>query len=424
MKTSRISGFFRRSIDERRDFLREFCDLNDEEMDLFNSPLDPVQADRMIENVIGTISIPIGIATNFRINDKDYLIPMAIEEPSVVAAASNAAKMARDSGGFYTSSTDPIMIGQIQCICTDPHAGRFEILRNKDRIVKLANEEDPILVELGGGAVDVECRVIETLTGRMVIVHLLVDTRDAMGANTVNTMVEAVAPLIEEITGGSVLLRIISNLADRRLVMAKAIFKTESIGGEEVVDRIIQAYSFAASDVYRATTHNKGIMNGISPIALATGNDFRAIESGAHAYAARYGRYEPLSAWEKNDDGDLVGTIELPIAVGIVGGATANPITRTVIKILGVESARELGEVMSAVGLAQNFAAMRALATEGIQKGHMRLHARNIAIAAGANGDEIDRIAEKMVENGKIRVDVAKGYLSGLKDGRYTEDTE
>jgi len=367
----------------------------------------------MIENVIGVFPIPLGVAVNFLINGRDYLIPMAIEEPSVVAAASYGAKMAREGGGIFTSSTEPIMIGQIQSVgIKDPYRAKMSILEAKDEILKKANEQDPILVSLGGGAKDLRVKVIDTMVGPMVITELLVDCRDAMGANAVNTMAEAVAPLIERITKGRVYLRIISNLATMRLARAWAVIPKEAVGGEDVVDGIVNAYAFAAADPYRAATHNKGILNGVIAVVIATGNDHRAVEAGAHAYAAISGRYLPLSVWEKNEDGDLVGSLEMPIPVGIVGGATkVHPIAKIALKILGVKSARELSEIMAAVGLVQNLAALRALAHEGIQRGHMSLHARNIAIMAGATGDLIDIIAERMVEERKIRIDRAKELL-------------
>lgn len=370
-------------------------------------------ADRMIENVVGIFPMPFAIAVNFLINGRDYLIPMVIEEPSVVAAASYGAKMARSKGGIFTSSTEPIMIGQIQAVkIKDPYRAKMEILESKEEILKKANEQDPLLVSVGGGAKDLRVKVIDTIRGPMVITELLVDCRDAMGANAVNTMCEAVAPLIERITGGKVFLRIISNLATERLARAWTIVDKNAVGGEEVVDGIVEAYAFAAADPYRAATHNKGILNGIIAVALATCNDHRAIEAGAHAYAARTGRYLPLSVWEKNEDGDLVGSIEMPMAVGIIGGATrVHPIAKIALKILGVKSARELAEVMVAVGLVQNLAALRALVHEGIQRGHMSLHARNIAIMAGATGELIDIIAEQMVEERKIRMDRAKELL-------------
>ncbi|MEM3437214.1 MAG: hydroxymethylglutaryl-CoA reductase, degradative, partial [Nitrososphaerales archaeon] len=399
-KSSEISGFYKLSPEDRIKIVKEFSGLTDEEVNLIQSMggLKLELANRMIENVIGVMPIPLGIAVNFLINGKDYLIPMAIEEPSVIAAASNAAKMARVKGGFFANCTSPIMIGQIQVIgVKDPYGAKMSIISAKDEIISKANEQDPILVSLGGGAKDLDVKVIDTIKGPMVITELFVDCRDAMGANAVNTMVEAVAPIIERITRGKVLLRIISNLATKRLARAKVIMDKATIGGEEVVDGIINAYAFASADPYRCATHNKGIMNGIIAVALATGNDTRALEAGAHAYAARTGFYKPLTTWEKNEDGDLVGTIELPLAVGLVGGATAvHPIAKINLKILGVKSALELAEVMASVGLAQNFAALRALVTEGIQRGHMKLHARNIAIMAGAKGDLIDKIALKM----------------------------
>jgi hydroxymethylglutaryl-CoA reductase len=371
----------------------------------------------MIENVVGTTELPLGIATNFLINGKDYLIPMALEEPSVVAAASNAAKMARVKGGFRTSSTEPIMIGQIQLVDTvNPSEAKEKILAAKTQILAKANECDPILVKLGGGAKDVEVRVLDAQTGPMVIVHLLVDVRDAMGANAVNTMCEAVAPFIEEFTGGRVYLRIISNLATHRLARAEATFAKEALGGEEAVDGIIQAYALAAADPYRCATHNKGIMNGIIAIALATANDTRALEAGAHAYAA-LGGYRPLTIWEKTSEGDLRGRIELPIAVGTIGGATAvHPVAKICRKILSVQSAQELAEVMAAVGLAQNLAAIRALAMEGIQRGHLKLHARNVAAMAGATGKLIDEVAERMIKERKVRFDRAKEILQELME--------
>jgi len=395
--------------------VKEFAGLTDEEVNILQSTgsLSLELADRMIENVVGAIPIPLGIAVNFLINGKDYLIPMAIEETSVVAAASYGAKMTRRRGGIFTNSTEPVMTGQIQVVkVKDPYRARMAILESKDEILEKANEQDPMLVSVGGGAKDVRAKVIHTMREAMVIAELLVDCRDAMGANAVNTMTEAVAPIIEKITGGKVLLRIISNLATERLARAWTIVDKEEVGGEEVVDRIVDAYAFAAADPYRAATHNKGILNGIIAVALATCNDHRAIEAGAHAYAARSGHYSPLSVWEKNENGDLVGSIELPLAAGIIGGATkVHPVAKVALKILGVKTARELSEIMAAVGLAQNLAALRALAHEGIQRGHMSLHARNIAIMAGAEGDLIDLIAERMVEERKIRVDRAKELL-------------
>jgi hydroxymethylglutaryl-CoA reductase len=421
MKSSRIEGFYKLPVNDRLKKVAEFAELTDEEKStLVKTGSLPIElADRMIENVIGTFELPIGIATNFLIDGKDYLIPMVIEEPSVVAAASNAARMARFKGGFKTSSTGPVMIGQIQVTgLSNPHAARIEVMSNKDEIIEKANEQDPLLISLGGGCRDIEARVIETIRGEMLIIHLIVDVRDAMGANAVNTMAEAVAPLIERITGGKVYLRILSNLAVYRLARAYAVFDKDAIGGEEVVDGILNAYAFALADPFRCATHNKGIMNGISAVVIATGNDFRAIEAGAHAYAAFRNSYKPLTTYEKTKNGDLVGTIEVPVAVGTVGGSTSvNPLAKINLKILGVKTADELSRVIAAVGLAQNFAALRALATEGIQRGHMSLHARNIAISAGAKGEEIDKVVEILVKEKKIRMDRAREILEEIRSG-------
>jgi hydroxymethylglutaryl-CoA reductase len=414
-KTSQVSGFYKLSPKERMKYVQDFADLTDEEAEILQSTgaLEMELADRMIENVVGAFSLPLGIAMNFQINKKDYMIPMAIEEPSVVAAATYASKMARKKGGFFTSSTDPIMIGQIQAVdIRDPFAAKMKILSAKKEILQKANDMDPMLVSVGGGAKDLEVKVIDAHSGPMVITELHVDCRDAMGANAVNTMAEAVAPMIERLTGGRVYLRIISNLAVKRLARAWAVIAKEEVGGEEVVDGIVEAYNFAAADPYRAATHNKGIMNGIIGVVIATGNDHRAIEAGAHAYAARNGHYGVLSYWEKNSDGDLVGSIELPMAVGLIGGATkVHPTAKVAIKILGVKTANELGEVMAAVGLAQNLGALRALAHEGIQRGHMSLHARNVAITAGASGPLIEMVVERMVSERKVRMDRAKELL-------------
>jgi len=415
-KSSELSGFYKLTLQDRIKTIKEYAGLTDQETDLLrqSGALQLETANRMIENVIGVMPVPMGIAANFLVNDKNRLVPMAIEEPSVVAAASNAARMARVKGGFHTVSTDPIMIGQIQIVgIRDVHRARFEILAQKDAILRHANDQDPVLVSLGGGARELAVRVLDTMLGKMVIAELMVDCRDAMGANAVNTMAEAVAPLIEQISGGRVYLRIISNLAVRRLTYAKAVFDKELLGGEEVVDGIMSAYAFAQADPFRCATHNKGIMNGITAVVLATGNDTRAIEAGAHAYAARSGHYTPLSTWEKTKNGDLVGTLEMPMAVGIVGGATAsNPMAKLALKIMGVKSAKELADVIVSVGLAQNLAALRALAAEGIQRGHMSLHARNIAISAGASGDLIDKISAQMVAERMVRLDRAKELLA------------
>ena len=414
-QSSNIQSFYKLDANERLRQLQQFAKLTDEEVNALRiGGLGFDRAERMVENVVGVFPIPLGIATNFLINNRDYLVPMAIEEPSVVAAASHAAKMARPTGGFTAESTEPIMIGQIQIVnCKNPHASERNILRGKKELIEFANKQDPMLVSKGGGARDLRVRILPTLAGTMVVAELLVDCRDAMGANTVNTMAEALAPRLEKLTGGKVRLRIISNLADKRLARAKVLIPKEELGGEEVVDGIVEAYAFAAADPYRCATHNKGVMNGVTAVCLATGNDTRAIEAGAHAYCARNGNYSPLTVWQKDKNGDLQGWIEIPIAAGIIGGITSvHPIAKVSLKILGVKSAKELGEVMASVGLAQNLAALRALAAEGIQRGHMSLHARNIAAMAGAEGDEVDRIAAIMVKEHTIRLDRAKELLA------------
>jgi len=418
-KSSQISGFYKMNLEERLKLVQKFAGLTKEEVGLLRKagPLKPEQADRMIENVIGTVGLPLGVAVNFLINGKDYLIPMALDEPSVVAAASNAAKMAREHSGFKAESTEPLMIGQVQIVgVKNTTKAKADTLVRKSELIQIANEQDPVLVRLGGGAKDIEVRVLNTAAGPMLVAHLIVNVLDAMGANAVNTMCEAIAPRIEQITEGKTRLKIISNLAALRLARAEAVFTKDAIGGEEVVDGVVQAYALAAADPYRCATHNKGVMNGVIAIALATGNDTRAIEAGAHSYAAMKGRYQPLTTWKKTKEGDLFGRIEIPVAVGIIGGATAsNPVAKVCLKILGVKSARELGEVMACVGLANNFAAMRAIVAEGIQRGHMSLHARNIAIMAGATGELVDQIAERMVKEKRIRVDRAKELLKEIK---------
>lgn len=415
MKTSSYSGFFKLSTEERMKEVAEFCGLTQEEQAILKdaNSLDMDKADHMIENVIGRYTYPLGVAINFVINGKDYVIPMASEEPSVLAACSNAAKMARPGGGFTTDYTGNIMISQIQLLdVPTPHYAKGKILEHKVQIAEICNAKDPVLVSLGGGVKDVEVRILDSIVGPMVIVHLLVDTGDAMGANAVNTMAEAVAPFLEELTGGRAELRILSNLADRRLARARAVFKKEAVGGEEVVDKMIAAYAFAAADPYRAATNNKGIMNGVIPVVIATGNDTRAIESGAHAYAARSGHYSPFATWEKNADGDLVGSIEMPMAVGLVGGATKiHPAAKVAVKMLGVKTASELAQIIAAVGLAQNMAAIKALATEGIQRGHMSLHARNLAATAGAKGEVLERIVKQMVAEKNVRLEYAQELM-------------
>ncbi len=419
-KSSRIPGFYKLTVEERLEKVSQFAELNEEEKLCFlkngdlSLAIDKEIADRMIENVIGIYELPLGIATNFLINGKDYLIPMAIEETSVVAAASNAARIARVRGGFEAEASDQVMIGQVQLLhVPDIEKAINNILKARENLLEVANRQDKVLVSLGGGAKDIEIRKLGE--NEMLVVHLLVDVKDAMGANAVNTMVEAIAPLLEEITGGKARLKIISNLADRRLARARAVFDKEAMGGEDVVDAFLEGYRFALLDPYRAATHNKGIMNGIDAVAIATGNDWRAIEAGAHAYAARDGTYKPLTRYWKDDDGNLVGEIELPIAVGVVGGAVSiHKKAQICRKILGVKTAKELAMILASVGLAQNFAALLALSTVGIQKGHMELHAQNIAVMAGAKGDQIDEVAQRMIKEGKIRLDRAKELMKEL----------
>ncbi len=422
-KSSRLPGFYDLSVEERAGRVAEWAGLDEEEGSLLSrGGLTVERAAQMIENVVGLHALPLGIAPNFVINGRETLVPMAIEEPSVVAAASFMARIVRQAGGFAADTTEPVMIGQMQILdLPDPWAARFELLRHKQRLLEAANRTDPMVVSLGGGARDVEVHLFpDTPLGPMLVLHLLFDTRDAMGANTVNTAVEALAPLVEEIGGGRVHLRILSNLADRRLARARCTLPPELLSfdefsGERVVQGIVEAYTFAAVDPYRAATHNKGIMNGIDAVALACGQDWRAIEAGAHAYAARSGRYTSLSTWTRDRAGNLVGTLELPLAVGTVGGATrVHPGARVALKILGVQNARELAEVMAAVGLAQNLGALRALATEGIQRGHMALHARQLAIAAGARGDQVSAVAARLVMERTIRLDRAQEILAEM----------
>ncbi|QPT40561.1 hydroxymethylglutaryl-CoA reductase, degradative [Oligella ureolytica] len=404
---------------ERLNIVKAFSDLDDETIKLFentgNLPLE--LADNLVENVIGTMNIPLGIATNMKINGRDTLIPMATEESSVVAAVCNASRQCYDNGGFSASMSGSLMIAQIQLVnITNPEFCKTVILEKKEKIREICNACDPILVSHGGGFKDLEIRVINSASGAMVITHIIVDTRDAMGANAVNTMAEKLAPEIEHWTDGKVYLRILSNLADKRLARARATWTCESIGGEGVRDGIISAYEFANHDPYRAATHNKGIMNGISAVVLATGNDTRAVEAGAHAYATRQGSYRSLTHWEKDKYGNLVGSIEVPMAVGLIGGATKlHPIAKANLEILDVQNANQLAEIIAAVGLAQNFSALKSLATVGIQKGHMSLHAQNIAMMAGAIGDEVEKIAKILVDKALVRIDIAQEELTKLR---------
>ena len=424
--SSNLSGFHKRSTDERLGILADMAGLSPEDLAILRGQngLSLKTADQMIENVVGIHALPFGIAAHFLINEVDVLVPMVTEEPSVVAGASLAAKLVRAGGGFTTDSTPALMIGQIQVLdVANPAAARFDLLAKRDELLATANATDPVLAGLGGGAQAIEVRCVDTGAGEhMVVLHLIVDTRDAMGANAVNTALEALAPLVERISGGRVLLRILSNLSDRRLARAKCVVPADALSfesrgrlfsGKDVVRGVVEASRFAAADPYRAATHNKGIMNGVDAVVMATGNDWRAVEAGAHAYAARDGNYKGLSQWDMTPGGDLLGTLEMPMAVGIVGGATrSHPVAGVALKILRVTTARALAETIVAVGLAQNLAALRALATEGIQRGHMELHARQVAMAAGAVGDQVTRIAAQMVAEGQVRPERAQTILA------------
>jgi len=418
MPDSSISKFFEKSREERLNIIGNFANLSKNELDIIENTDGGIsfdKADKMIENAIGTFSLPLGVATNFKINGKDYVVPMVIEEPSVIAAASKGAKVARIKGGFEVTADESYSIGQIQILNVDTNFAIKKIKDSTDEILELANSKSNTLSKMNKGAKEITCKEIITPSGNMLIVELLIDVGDAMGANVTNTMCEAVSPLIEKITGGRALLRILSNYSTRRMVKAKAIFEKESVGGENVVDNIVLAFEFADNDVYRAVTHNKGIMNGIISVANAVGQDSRAIEAAANAYAAISGKYRSLSKWSKNSDGNLVGILEIPLSVGIVGGiANVHPVAKVCAKILNVESAQELACVMTATGLAQNYSAIRALSTEGIQKGHMRLHARNLAAAAGATPAQIDQIVEKMIQLKSISLDKAKELLQQI----------
>lgn len=428
MKSSRIPGFYKKTIEERKALITEMHPFTEEDLAVFESvaPLAEDTADNMIENVVGTFQLPLGLGLNFLINGKEYTIPMAIEEASVVASASHIAKIVRDAGGFVTESTERVMIGQIQVVgCSDYTEAKEAVLENKQILIDAANDAFPSIVARGGGAEDLDVRILNEASdskfGKMLIVHLYVNTVDAMGANLVNTMAESIAPLVEEITQGKVYLRILSNLADRSLARARCVIPPHLLGtgdfsGEAVRDGVIHAYEFAASDPYRAVTHNKGIMNGIDPIVIATGNDWRAVEAGAHAYAVKDGQYTSMTTWYKDEQGNLVGELELPMSIGIVGGATrVHPMAKLALKLLEVNSAKELAEVIVAVGLAQNLGALKALATDGIQKGHMTLHSRSVAMAAGAAGEMVDIIAQELIKNNDIRVGKAKELVEKYK---------
>lgn len=429
-----LTGLYKLSAPERKQRLAEYAGLNQADLAALQGGLSTEQAEAMIENVVGHYALPLGLATNFIINEREVLIPMVVEEPSIVAGVSYAAKLAQAGGGFRASSSEPVMIGQLQLLdVADLEEAAAKIMAAEAELLAVANRHHPTIQKLGGGAKAIECRSFrDSAIGPMLIIHLLVDCRDAMGANAVNTAVEAIAPMIEQITAGRVNLRILSNLSDHRTARAECLLPIDQLAraglaGRQVAQAIFEAWAFAEADPYRAATHNKGIMNGIDAVALATGNDWRAIEAGAHAYAARKGRYQSLSEWSlvKKDAAGLVeisrnqhathlrGQLEMPLSVGVVGGATrAHPTARVSLKILGQPNARELAEIMAAVGLAQNLAAMRALATEGIQQGHMRLHAKQVALAAGARGDQIQKIADKLVAEGNIRQERAKALLA------------
>ncbi|MFI2650731.1 hydroxymethylglutaryl-CoA reductase, degradative [Micromonospora fulviviridis] len=418
--TSRLAGLRDRTVAERRRLIAENTGVELARLDVLEpvSGLQVEQANHLIENVIGVMSLPVGVATNFTINGRDVLVPMATEEASVVAAASNAARIARVRGGFTTSSTAPLMQAQVQVLdVVDPEAARARLLEAADEILRLANDQDPLLIRLGGGARELLVRLVRSPVQTYVVAHLVVDVRDAMGANAVNTMAEAVASRVGEIAGGRPLLRILTNKADLRVTRARAVFDAESLGGPEIVDNLVHAAALAEADPYRAATHNKGIMNGITAVVLATGNDTRAVEAGAHSHAVGPdGRYTSLSHYEKDADGDLVGVLELPMPVGLVGGATkAHPVAQAALAILGVTTAQQLADVIVATGLAQNLAAMRALATEGIQRGHMSLHARNIAVTAGASGDEVDKVVARLISDRAIRSEHAEKVLAELR---------
>jgi hydroxymethylglutaryl-CoA reductase len=427
VENSRLKGFYKLSVEERREKVAELAGLDPEAVAALaaTGELSETAADRIIENVIGTLALPVGVATNFIVDGEHYLVPFALEEPSVVAAASNMAKRCHAKGGFVSDNTDPIMIGQIQVVgCEDPFAAKEALLSASDELISACNEVDPILVRFGGGCKGLEARVLDTQSGPMVIVHILVDCRDAMGANAVNTMAESIAPRVESITGGTVILRIISNLAVHRLARVSATFTPEEMvnagesseEGAKVIDGIIQAYHFAAADPFRATTHNKGIMNAISAIAVACGQDWRAIESGAHSYAAHERTYGSLTHWEKDDEGNLVGSIELPMAVGLVGGAVrVHPTAKANVAIMGARTADELAKVIAAAGIAQNLGALRALATVGIQAGHMKLHSRNMAVTAGAADDEVEKVVKLAKESGRITAESIETALRQVR---------
>ncbi|NYZ60888.1 hydroxymethylglutaryl-CoA reductase, degradative [Candidatus Micrarchaeota archaeon] len=413
----KFSGFYKLTIEERMKLLKSECKLSEEEVKILldTGSLSHEAANHMVENMVGATHIPLGIAPGFVVNGKEYVVPMAIEEPSVIAAASKGAKLAKECGGFTADADEPVMMGQVQIVGMGKDAlAKFE--KNKAEINAKAKELCAQMEKYGGGLRGVGARILETNRGSMLIAEFAVDVRDAMGANTVNTMLEGVSPLIVEKCGGKARLRILTNLALLRKVRAKCVWK-KGVVSEEEIEGILDGYALAANDIFRCATHNKGIMNGIDAVAVATGNDWRAVEAGAHSFAAM-GGYRPLTRFHKDGKGNLVGEIELPLAVGTIGGSIkTNPVAQISLKILGAKSARELSMVMAAVGLAQNFAALRALGTEGIQAGHMRLHGANIAVIAGAKPEEVEKVAKKLAESKEYSAENAKKILKGLRGG-------
>ncbi len=415
----KFTGFYQLSLPDRLSLLQKYCKLSASEVaQLQNNQGLPLSvANGMVENVIGAFPYPFGLALNFRVNGRDFIVPMVIEESSVIAAASKAAKIALSSGGFIAHAPQSLTIGQVQLIkIPDNKAARNAIFNKKPEILAIARDCDPLLAKLGGGPVDLELRDIEGSMGRMLVVHLIVDTKDAMGANTVNTMLESISPRLEQLSGGIACMRILSNLAVHRIATASATFPKELIGGADVVEKILWASDFAEHDPFRAATHNKGILNGVIAVAQATGNDTRAIEAGAHAFAAYEHPYKPLTRYERTERGDLRGEIQIPLMVGKVGGITSiHPLAKVAWKILNVANVSEFCEVLAAVGLAQNFAALLALVTEGIQKGHMKLHAMNLALTAGATTDEANRLVPVLIREGKITVARVQQLLEEMR---------
>lgn len=421
-RTSRYPGFYKHDLSIRLDLLEQWYPLTtNEKWMLKRETLTPELADIMVENAIGVFGMPLGIAVNIKLNDRDYVIPMAVEESSVIAALSNSARLIRDHGKLTAEATDPIMFSQVQLVnVDDPEKAKAKILRKKKDLLRVANQQDPMLVKLGGGAKDIEVRILDSPGGPMVIVHIIVDCRDAMGANAVNTMAETLGPILADLVKAEVVCQIVSNLSDRRLVRVRMELEAECLAragftSDQAVERIIQAYYFADADPYRAATHNKGVMNGIDPILIATGNDWRACEAGVHAYAARSGQYKPVSKFYRDKSGKLIGEMEIPMSLGIVGGVTSiHPGVKILLKLMKVRTSRELAELCGAAGLLQNFSAIWTLATEGIQRGHMTLHARNVAVFAGAIGEMAIKVANQMAHEGRVRYDRAKQILKHL----------